>query len=1255
MPKKSTALFLILLILFFSGCTQTDTGKAIKSLDTKTTEPTTIEPECIPSTEICDGLDNDCDKQTDEENVCEKQKVVLSEIERVYHPLIQKEFRETVEEHQTRIKNYQKYLEGDTSIKEQDFIAKTRWAGPKGTKPMNYEEYTKNRKVQPFNIQKAFDSGEKNKSNLIYVVVDAGVYYELEQELQTFVFDLQNEGYSVELYFGTFGAPEDLKNFLEQGLPELQGAIFVGDIPTAWFLDMQSFEEFPLDLFYMDLDGTWTDFESDGIYDEHSGNTEAEIWIGRIDATTLEGNIIDLYKNYFYKNHLYRTQNLKLPNRSLVYVDNDWQYWAEEWNQDMQELYKYTTKVKDKNGTNELDYKTRLLWNYDWISVFVHSWPRGHIFESESNRDVSSEDIQNIDPHALFYNLFACSAAKFTEQNYLAGRYLFADTYGVGVISSTKSGSMLDFNYFYGPLGERQTLGEAFKFWFNEIGINNMTWHYGMELLGDPTLKPNKPNELPVSHMNLEDYGTLRETNSINGTAKKGELPFSTFDNYVISIGGGLNPIEWKTEGIELNDEGLIEIDDSVLGQIDSTRNKDGLYVLKLTVDDGNILQTNYKTVLFLDNADINLSKRFFKLEETVQINGSAIGSHFSNYIIEWGIGEEPNEWFTTGINLENNGQSPVIDSLLGTLDTSGMNDYNYTYTLKLKVFHKDGLVNEEKETIIVDPDYKQGWPKKMEFGMINVHPVLVADITGDEKKEIIFQEIEKENWSLLTHALNIYGEDIEGWPLSNKEESELNKFSLRIKTVPSVDDLDNDETKEIIFNSYNELACVSSEGTVLWQNWIANYHFNPESVPIITDLDNDGLKEIIILAFPLCGNNSCGTKDKIYVFNHDGSLKWIATIPAIGFQSPPAVGDITGDGHKEIFLYGNNYSLDRRELHLFNSDGNELNGWPIIKEEENNGTFALADLDKDNTMEILYADKNQSDANYQKWTTKIHAINSAGNEINGWPAIINSSAYIFSLIPFDLDNDGFLEVFVSTYNNYIFDYMGKIIEEYHLPASFYYNEPVTGDIDNDNQKEIFNVNIYGLKDKKFYGIHKNGSYIINWPKIIDSYKIQDWYPWDYTMYITPIFDDIDNDRKIDIVLATDEYIYVWEFDANYTEFSSDWQMYRNNPQHTGAYTKPFLCGDPNNDKKVNIIDVSYLINYIFNEGPAPKCNPITVCADPNQNQKVNIADLVYLINYIFNEGPAPCEMPEEYKETNTTGWTKQDAEEYLNKAMQNS
>lgn len=62
------------------------------------------------------------------------------------------------------------------------------------------------------------------------------------------------------------------------------------------------------------------------------------------------------------------------------------------------------------------------------------------------------------------------------------------------------------------------------------------------------------------------------------------------------------------------------------------------------------------------------------------------------------------------------------------------------------------------------------------------------------------------------------------------------------------------------------------------------------------------------------------------------------------------------------------------------------------------------------------------------------------------------------------------------------------------------------------------------------------------------------------------------------------------------------------------------LCGDPNSDTDVNILDVVYLINGLYKNGPGP--GPIEI-SDVNGDRAVNILDVVYVINYKYKGGSA--------------------------------
>jgi len=64
--------------------------------------------------------------------------------------------------------------------------------------------------------------------------------------------------------------------------------------------------------------------------------------------------------------------------------------------------------------------------------------------------------------------------------------------------------------------------------------------------------------------------------------------------------------------------------------------------------------------------------------------------------------------------------------------------------------------------------------------------------------------------------------------------------------------------------------------------------------------------------------------------------------------------------------------------------------------------------------------------------------------------------------------------------------------------------------------------------------------------------------------------------------------------------------------------------GNCNGDGTINILDVTYLINYLYKGGPAPI--PYALCSgDPNCDCIVNILDVTYLINFLYKGGPPPC------------------------------
>lgn len=67
------------------------------------------------------------------------------------------------------------------------------------------------------------------------------------------------------------------------------------------------------------------------------------------------------------------------------------------------------------------------------------------------------------------------------------------------------------------------------------------------------------------------------------------------------------------------------------------------------------------------------------------------------------------------------------------------------------------------------------------------------------------------------------------------------------------------------------------------------------------------------------------------------------------------------------------------------------------------------------------------------------------------------------------------------------------------------------------------------------------------------------------------------------------------------------------------------VCGDINSDTVMNILDITFLVNYLYKGGEAPQ--DVSVC-DVDLNGSVNLLDVTYLIRYLYLNGTVPCPVP---------------------------
>ena len=60
-----------------------------------------------------------------------------------------------------------------------------------------------------------------------------------------------------------------------------------------------------------------------------------------------------------------------------------------------------------------------------------------------------------------------------------------------------------------------------------------------------------------------------------------------------------------------------------------------------------------------------------------------------------------------------------------------------------------------------------------------------------------------------------------------------------------------------------------------------------------------------------------------------------------------------------------------------------------------------------------------------------------------------------------------------------------------------------------------------------------------------------------------------------------------------------------------------YTPGDANGDEKITLIDIVYVVNYVFRGGPEPI--PFFLSGDMNEDARVDLTDILLLVNYVFS------------------------------------
>ncbi len=389
------------------------------------------------------------------------------------------------------------------------------------------------------------DFGESSHSNPITIIVgitpiflgnvliyiNSSLYNSLSSDITQYKQDIITQGYTVNIFNWSNNNVTQLKNHITPYYSNgTIGAVLIGKLPYAkaqyWDSSWMIFRQFSCDYYLMDLDGNWTDANSNGFFDvgaldnhlEHNNGTAdalPEIWVARISPYTISKvgfNPLTSLSNFFYRDHQLRIGLTYRPHQGLLYIDDEWAAYKSEW------VSNFTTYT-GANLTCEADYNyfandfTNATYflsnisdithpaftNYELVHVMAHCNGTEqqfginalqHPFYNADDGILTYNDIYNNGPQPLFFNLYSCFSANLMIRNNIATHYLF-DGQSLGVIGCSRSGGMSLYQPFYDSLRDGKIFGEAFKDWFHGpeiIPLNHWEEVYGMKFFGDPLL-----------------------------------------------------------------------------------------------------------------------------------------------------------------------------------------------------------------------------------------------------------------------------------------------------------------------------------------------------------------------------------------------------------------------------------------------------------------------------------------------------------------------------------------------------------------------------------------------------------------------------------------------------------------------------------------------------------------------------------------------------------------------------------------------
>lgn len=362
-------------------------------------------------------------------------------------------------------------------------------------------------------------SSQADLLHKVLIIVDSALYSKLPFEINRYAYDIYHVyGCNVIMEQVDSETCQDIKSLILSHQTNLDGCVFIGDIVPAFYktndvINHNYMSKWPCDLYYMDLTGIWTDSNQDGLYDQYSGDKKPEIFVGRISTSNMGSLLeeIEGMRKYLNKNHKFWIGHRHINKKfALSYTNKDWVKpepsqipVTNNFRHSIDTLYgsnnyEHIDERANSDIFGKTDYMQRLQdVKYEFIQLASHSRDTAHFEFGQRYDTICGNEIFGNGIKALGFNLFCCSACRWTSASptnaFVAGDYVYSPiSDGLCVVGSTKVGGMYPFVNFYKSLGEGKTMGQALVDWWSSYSMPNYTqqeilcWNFGLTIIGDP-------------------------------------------------------------------------------------------------------------------------------------------------------------------------------------------------------------------------------------------------------------------------------------------------------------------------------------------------------------------------------------------------------------------------------------------------------------------------------------------------------------------------------------------------------------------------------------------------------------------------------------------------------------------------------------------------------------------------------------------------------------------------------------------------